>query len=162
MIQIFNVLFCFHPSIPCLPPSVKGISIFASRQCRKAPDDVISLIKQFSSFANSDRKLYILVADRNRRFLGFVKVGVRNLVLWDPKGAQHKKKILCLLDFFTSLNYQRKGQGKRMVDAMLENQQLQAPFAMERPTSAELGVHQYDLLLLLFAFISILSEGGDF
>jgi hypothetical protein len=134
--------------------SVNCITILTFRQCRKALDDVISLINQidlvssraqglshiiitFSSFSNSDNKLYILVTNRDKRVLGFVIVSVRNLFPWDRKDVQHEKKIFCFPDLFTYPNYQRQRRSKCMIDAILEDQQLQASFGMERRKSSE-------------------------
>jgi hypothetical protein len=73
------------------------------------------------------------MADRGRNVLGFLKVGVRDLLLWDPKG-EYEKKRFCLLEIFRYLNCQRQGYGKRMIDAILEDEQLQASFEMKPST----------------------------
>jgi alpha-tubulin N-acetyltransferase 1 len=142
-----------HPGVRRLSPGPDGIVIIASRQCRKVHDEVSGLINQlglassraqglshiittYSSFAGSDMKLYILTTDGGKKALGFVKVGVRNLFLWDRKGVQHEKKLLCLLDFFTVQTCQRKGYGKKMIDAMLEDCGLQMKqMPIDRPSS---------------------------
>jgi GNAT superfamily N-acetyltransferase len=51
---------------------------------------------------------------------------------------QHQKKMFCLLDVFIYPNYQRQGHGKRMINAMMEDQQLQALFKMEQQICSEL------------------------
>jgi alpha-tubulin N-acetyltransferase 1 len=142
-----------HRGVRHLTPGSNGIVVLKARQSRKVHIEVSGLINQlgqassraqglghvittFTSFSNSDNTLYILLDDAGKQALGFLKVGVRNLFLWDRRGVQHEKKILCLLDFFTCPNCQRQGHGKRMIDAMLEDHQLdmrQVP--IDRPSA---------------------------
>ncbi|OHT06814.1 hypothetical protein TRFO_25123 [Tritrichomonas foetus] len=142
-----------HPGIRRLNPDQNGIAMLTSRQCRKVQDDLMNLINKiglassraqglnhvittFSSFSNSDCKMYILLDDEMKRVVGFVKVGVRNLFLWDKKGVQHERKGLCLLDFFTYPQCQRKGYGKKMIDSMLSDQRLEmAQIPIDRPSN---------------------------
>lgn len=141
-----------HPGARRLTVDGNGICMMTSRQARKVPDEVMSLINQlgiassraqglshvittYSSFTNSDSKMYILVSDDGKKALGFVKVGVRNLFLWDRRGVQHEKKTLCLLDFFTSPNCQRQGYGKKMIDVMLADQKKEMKdIPIDRPS----------------------------
>jgi alpha-tubulin N-acetyltransferase 1 len=141
-----------HPGVRRLPPPVNGISVIVSRQCRKVHEEVISLINQiglassraqglshiittFSSFSNGDMKMYILT-EGGKKVMGFVKVGIRNLFLWDRTGIQHEKKTLCLLDFFTYPICQRRGHGRRMIDAMLEDQGMtMRQIPIDRPSA---------------------------
>jgi alpha-tubulin N-acetyltransferase 1 len=80
--------------------------------------------------------MYILTTENGKKALGFVKIGMRNLFLWDKKGVQHEKKIMCLLDFFVVPTCQRKGYGRKLIDAMLEDCGLQMKqIPIDRPSS---------------------------
>ena len=142
-----------HPGARRLTVDGNGLCMMTSRQARKVHEDVMGLINQlgiassraqglghvittYSSFTNSDSKIYILVSDDGKKALGFVKVGVRNLFLWDRRGVQHETKTLCLLDFFTSPNCQRQGYGKKMIDAMLADQKKEMKdIPIDRPST---------------------------
>lgn len=142
-----------HPGARRLTVNSENIAILTSRQAQNVHEDIKSLINKlgiassraqglshtittFSSFASTDCKLYILVSEDGRSALGFIKVGVRNLFLWDRKGMQHERKTLCLLDFFTSPNCQRKGYGRKMIDFMLLDQhKAMKDIPIDRPSS---------------------------
>jgi alpha-tubulin N-acetyltransferase 1 len=94
-----------------------------------------SIITTYSSFAQSDCKLYILVSDDGRTALGFLKVGPRHLFLWDRLGDQHELEPLCLLDFFIYPQYQRKGYGRRLVYRMLREEGMEMhQMPIDRPS----------------------------
>jgi alpha-tubulin N-acetyltransferase 1 len=142
-----------HRGVRRLSPGNTGIAIITARHSRRLHDEISGLVNQlghassraqglghvittFSSFVNSDNTLYILIDEAGKKALGFVKVGVRTLFIWDGKGAQHEKKLLCLLDFFTCPDCQRQGYGKRMIDAMLEDQHLEMrQVPIDRPSA---------------------------
>jgi alpha-tubulin N-acetyltransferase 1 len=142
-----------HRGVRRLSPGSNGIVILTASTSREVHDDISSLVKEmgaassraqglphvittFNSFVNSDNTMYILIDDTRRKALGFVKVGVRNLFLWDRRGIQHERKGLCLLDFFTCPECQRQGYGKRMIDAMLSHQGLEMRhIPIDRPST---------------------------
>jgi alpha-tubulin N-acetyltransferase 1 len=95
-----------------------------------------SIITTFSSFAQSDCKLYILVSDDGQTALGFLKVGPRHLFLWDRMGDQHELQPLCLLDFFIYPEYQRKGYGRRLINRMLREENVEMhQLPIDRPST---------------------------
>lgn len=125
-----------------LHPDSDHFVILHAREARSLPEDVKAIINKmgiasskaqglnhiitsFSSFISGDNTIYMLLDDENKMVLGFIKVGYRNLFLWDRNGSQHEMKILCLLDFFTYPACQRKGYGKMMIDKMLADQNKQ-------------------------------------
>ena len=142
-----------HPGVRRLLIDGNGICMMTSRQACNVHDEVMSLINHlgmassraqglshvittYSSFIHSDCKLYILVSEDSKKALGFVKVGVRNLFLWDRRGVQHERKTLCLLDFFTHPNCQRQGYGRKMIDAMLADQHKEMKeIPIDRPST---------------------------
>jgi alpha-tubulin N-acetyltransferase 1 len=164
-----------HPGVRRLPIGSNGIAILISRHCRKVHEEIISLINQlglsssraqglthiittYTSFANSDNKMYILTAENGKKALGFVKVGARNLFLWDRRGVQHEKKVLCLLDFFTFPSCQRKGHGRKMIDAMLDDCSLQMKqVPIDRPSSLCLS-----FMKTHFGLTSFLPQSNNF
>jgi alpha-tubulin N-acetyltransferase 1 len=142
-----------HPGVRRLTPKENGIAIISPLKSGKFHPEVSSLINQigiassraqglphvitnFSTFVNSDNTIYMLISEDGKKALGFVKVGTRNLFLWDRRAVQHQKRCVCLLDFFTCPTCQRQGHGKKMIDAMLEDQGLnmvQVP--IDRPSN---------------------------
>jgi alpha-tubulin N-acetyltransferase 1 len=102
-------------------------------------------------------KMYILT-EGGKKVMGFVKVGVRNLFLWDRKGVQHEKKVLCLLDFFTYPICQRQGHGRRMINAMLEDQGLtMRQIPIDRPSALCLAFMKKH-----FGLAEFLSQSNNF
>ena len=83
------------------------------------------VITSFSSFVGGDNIIYLLLDDDDSQVVGFVKVGRRNLFLYDRTGVQHEVRAMCLLDFFTFPICQRCGNGRRMIDKMLQDQNLE-------------------------------------
>ncbi|OHS93927.1 Alpha-tubulin N-acetyltransferase [Tritrichomonas foetus] len=136
-----------------LHPDEDHFVILHSRESKNLHDDVKSLINKiglasskaqglnhvitsFQSFIGGENTLYLLLNDENTQVLGFIKVGYRNLFLWDRRGSQHEMKILCLLDFFTYPICQRKGHGRRMIDKMLEDQHKEMKqIPIDRPSN---------------------------
>jgi alpha-tubulin N-acetyltransferase 1 len=52
--------------------------------------------------------------------IGFLKVGVKHLYVYDSHGQVHERTPLCLLDFYVHESKQRSGYGKKLFDVMLE------------------------------------------
>jgi alpha-tubulin N-acetyltransferase 1 len=142
-----------HPGVRRLHPDESHFVVFTSRDVKSIHDDVRSLINRlgaassssqglphvitsFSSFCGSDNTIYILLDDVNQKAVGFIKVGRRHLFLWDRAGAQHEITGLCLLDFFTMPECQRRGYGKRMIDRILHDNGLEMrQIPIDRPSS---------------------------
>jgi alpha-tubulin N-acetyltransferase 1 len=94
------------------------------------------VITSFSSFEDTDNTIYILLDNENKKVLGFLRVGKKNLFLWDRLGCQHEINTLCLLDFFTCPECQRRGYGKLMIDRMLNDNHLQMhKVPIDRPSN---------------------------
>lgn len=128
-----------HPGAARLHPGEDHIAIITPSMCKSCHPDIKKLINEigamsssvqglnhvittFSSFVNSDNKIYMLLSDDQKQALGFVKVGNKHLFFWDHSGSQREYNILCLLDFFVVPSTQRKGYGKKMIDKMLETE----------------------------------------
>jgi alpha-tubulin N-acetyltransferase 1 len=131
-----------HPGVRRLSPDAAHFAVLHSRDARSLHADVKGLINALgsassaaqrlprvittaASFASSDCTLYLLLDDEDRRAVGLTKVGPRHLFLWDRRGAQHEMTALCLLDFFTVPECQRRGYGRRMIDRMLQDKGLE-------------------------------------
>lgn len=142
-----------HPGVKRLHIDEESFAILTPQGSRSLHNDVKDLINrlgvassraqglkhiitQFQSFASGDNKIYLLIDEENSQALGFIKVGFRNLFLWDRLGVQHEKKLLCLLDFFTHPDCQRKGYGRKMIDKMLADQHLEMKqIPIDRPSA---------------------------
>jgi alpha-tubulin N-acetyltransferase 1 len=142
-----------HPGVRRLHPDASHFVILTGTEARLVHDDVRALINAigrasstaqglrqvittYSAFSGSDNTMYILLDDSNRKIVGFTKVGSRRLFLWDPTGEQHEANVLCLLDFFTFPECQRRGNGKRMIDRMLAHQRVEMrQVPIDRPSA---------------------------
>ena len=142
-----------HPGVRRLHPDDDHFCIITGRDARQLHDDVKQLIAKMGiassraqglshvittlqSFVGSDNTIYLLLDDENKKAVGFVKVGRKQLFLWDRMGGQHEMKLLCLLDFFTCPDCQRRGYGKTMIDRMLADQRLEMhQIPIDRPSA---------------------------
>lgn len=67
--------------------------------------------------------------------VGLLKVGEKNLFVYDAQGRNHEMKPTCVLDFFVYEKIQRRGYGKLLFDYMLENEGLSAVhLAVDKPS----------------------------
>lgn len=141
-----------HPGVAWLRPGEDNIAILDSVDVAKAPREFVDLLTKlgqassttqglphvittYSSVINSESRLYILVSDDHKKAIGFCKVGIRHLFIWDHAGGQHEINPLCLLDFFVCNECQRSGYGKKIYDAMLKNEQIEPRMvAIDRPS----------------------------
>ena len=142
-----------HPGTRYLHPDDENFAVLTPRMVQNAPHEVVSLINMigsassqaqnlshtittFNSFASGDNTMYILFDDSHTRVLGFVKIGPRHLFLWDHFGVQHEMQPICLLDFFTYPECQRRGYGKKMIDEMLKDNRMEmSQIPIDRPSS---------------------------
>lgn len=54
-----------------------------------------------------------------RHVIGILKVGTKNLFIYDMHGVQHEMAPLCVLDFYVHESRQRQGCGRKLFDFML-------------------------------------------
>jgi len=72
--------------------------------------------------------------------VGLLKVGYKNLYLFDRTLRSYKLKALCVLDFFVHPSKQRQGFGHRLFDSMLERESLAASaIAIDKPSESLLS-----------------------
>ena len=142
-----------HPGIRRLHPDEDHFCVISGSEFKSMHDDVKQLIGKIgaassraqglghvittiASFSGSDNTIYLLLNEENKAAVGFVKVGRKQLFLWDRNGQQHEMRILCLLDFFTCPDCQRRGYGKKMIDKMLSDQNLEMKqVPIDRPSA---------------------------
>lgn len=53
------------------------------------------------------------------RVVGFLKMGWKNLFIFDTEGSYIKRHCFCCLDFYIHESKQRQGYGKKLFDFML-------------------------------------------
>ncbi|CAG5130817.1 unnamed protein product [Candidula unifasciata] len=85
----------------------------------------------------SDHRLYILKDSSGSRgcIVGILKVGRKNLFLYDKCKVQHEVQPLCVLDFYVHESRQRMGCGRRLFDFMLQREGIPVQhFAINRPS----------------------------
>ncbi|RZF44252.1 hypothetical protein LSTR_LSTR003892 [Laodelphax striatellus] len=88
---------------------------------------------------NSNYDVYLLVDfeanNGNGTVLGMLKVGRKNLYVFDVTGMSHEKKALCILDFYIYESSQRQGYGKWLFDHMLHGENiLPQEMALDKPS----------------------------
>lgn len=66
---------------------------------------------------------------------GLLKVGTKNLYVFDENGETKQVGAMCVLDFYVHESRQRAGLGKEMFELMLERENV-APqkLAIDRPS----------------------------
>ncbi|XP_065200813.1 alpha-tubulin N-acetyltransferase-like [Planococcus citri] len=93
----------------------------ASGRAQNLRTPVTSALK----FANSDQIIYLMVnlnannCDGN--VIGFLKMGWKNLFIFDLAGMYIQKRCFCCLDFYIHESKQRQGYGKQLFDFMLKD-----------------------------------------
>ena len=102
-------------------------------------------ITTLSKLIHSKHTLYVLremigERDKKTRVLGILKTGVKRLFLTDTRGALHECESSCVLDFYVHESMQRAGCGKKLFEAMLEEEEvLPGRLAYDRPSHMLLG-----------------------
>ncbi|KAJ1449577.1 alpha-tubulin N-acetyltransferase, partial [Pelagophyceae sp. CCMP2097] len=67
---------------------------------------------------------------------GLLKVGPKHLYYWRKDGAQVEVDALCVLDFYVVEVEQRSGVGRRLFDAALAREQVEArSLAYDKPSA---------------------------
>lgn len=71
----------------------------------------------------------------NGSIVGMLKVGEKNLFVYDTQGKNHEMKPLCILDFYVNEKQQRRGYGKQIFDYMLRMEETEAVHcAVDKPS----------------------------
>uniref|UniRef100_A0A1B6L2D5 Alpha-tubulin N-acetyltransferase n=1 Tax=Graphocephala atropunctata TaxID=36148 RepID=A0A1B6L2D5_9HEMI len=88
---------------------------------------------------NSEQIVYLMIEpgdnDGKGSVVGLLKIGVKNLFLYDETGMVHEKKSLCILDFYVHESKQRSGHGKELYDYMLHDKNLEpCQLAIDKPS----------------------------
>lgn len=74
-------------------------------------------------FFGTDQHIYIKCEENI--FIGFIKVGKKNLFIYNEIGEIKEINPLCVLDFYTYEGCQRKGYGKEIFTKMLEYEKVE-------------------------------------
>lgn len=71
---------------------------------------------------------------------GLLKIGIKNLYVFDENGETQQVSAPCVLDFYIHESRQRAGLGKELFEAMLERENFQPhKLAIDRPSDKLLG-----------------------
>ncbi|XP_033224245.1 alpha-tubulin N-acetyltransferase-like [Belonocnema kinseyi] len=106
-------------------------------------------ITSASKLRNSDQTVYLLVDKEGNNGLGSVvgllKVGSKNLFMFDENGAHYQLQPRCILDFYIHESRQRMGLGNLLYQHMLtEEEQRPIKLAIDRPSDKFLAfLHKY-------------------
>lgn len=67
---------------------------------------------------------------------GLLKIGTKNLYVFDENGETKQVPTQCVLDFYIHELRQRAGLGKELFDFMLQRERVKAPvkLAIDRPS----------------------------
>jgi len=101
---------------------------------QKLPHQITDL---YNALSNNHR-IYLLksIAKMDSKVLGFIKVGVKKLFLFDRAGHHHEMLPLCVLDFYVHEDFQRKGCGLKLFNFMLQAEKIEAKhLAVDRPST---------------------------
>ena len=92
-----------------------------------------AVITTGAKFFGTDQRLYIKC--HGCSFIGFIKVGKKRLFIYDDLGRVKELNPLCVLDFYTYEGCQRKGYGKELFTAMIQNEHIEPrKLAFDRPS----------------------------
>lgn len=118
-----------HPHQKLLNEIVDSLGDVSAKE-QGLPAPVTTSLRFFSS----DERLYILAA--GFKVVGMIKVGHKKLFVRDEVGNVREIEPLCVLDFCTFYDYQRKGYGRVIYETMLKNEKV-APHKLgyDRPSS---------------------------
>ncbi|XP_031640999.1 alpha-tubulin N-acetyltransferase [Contarinia nasturtii] len=86
---------------------------------------------------NSDHIVYLLSepTGRNGCVTGLLKIGIKNLYVFDANGETKPVPATCVLDFYVHESRQRAGLGKEMFELMLERENVEPQkLAIDRPS----------------------------
>lgn len=71
---------------------------------------------------------------------GLLKVGTKNLYVFDPNGETKQVSAPCVLDFYVHESRQRAGHGKQLFSTMLEQERFDpSKMAVDRPSEKLVG-----------------------
>ncbi|GMT24226.1 hypothetical protein PFISCL1PPCAC_15523 [Pristionchus fissidentatus] len=109
----------------------------ASLSCQAA--NLRSPLTSCDKLVNSDHVVYLKWRFDEERgvsvFLGYAKVGHKNLFLHDMEQKTYEGSMLCLLDFYVHFAEQRQGHGKEIFDYILQMEKIQPyQIALDNPT----------------------------
>ena len=97
-----------------------------------------TIITTMSKFKSTDQRLYISHA--NERVIGILKIGEKQLFYRDMIGDIKEIYCTCVLDFYVHESCQRRGEGKKLFEAMLGYEGLEPrKFAYDRPSPKLIG-----------------------
>ncbi|VVC37665.1 Gcn5-related N-acetyltransferase (GNAT) domain, ATAT-type [Cinara cedri] len=98
-----------------------------------------SPITSADELVNSDHNLYVMTQNNmpeHFTVIGILKMGWKNLYLYDTTGLRSESMVYCLMDFYIHNPKQRKGYGKRLLEYMLQDMNLDAKdLAIYKPTN---------------------------
>uniref|UniRef100_A0A9J2P4T3 Alpha-tubulin N-acetyltransferase n=1 Tax=Ascaris lumbricoides TaxID=6252 RepID=A0A9J2P4T3_ASCLU len=88
---------------------------------------------------SADNVLYLLWEKDEQtsmsRLLGMLKVGRKQLFLYDRQMKTYEGELMALLDFYVHFSLQRQGYGKKLFDFMLQCERVSAhEVALDNPT----------------------------
>ncbi|KAI1715575.1 GNAT acetyltransferase, mec-17 domain-containing protein [Ditylenchus destructor] len=87
-----------------------------------------TVLTSCAKLIDSDHVLYVAweyYSENNvSRITGYIKVGRKQLYLFDNSMRPYEGSFVCLLDFYVHYSLQRKGIGSRLFEFMLENEHV--------------------------------------
>ncbi|SPP78449.1 alpha-tubulin N-acetyltransferase 1-like [Drosophila guanche] len=103
--------------------------------------ELVSQVTTAQRLGRSDNQIVYLMADAddgpNGSVVGLLKVGTKNLYLYDGTGKAHQVKgAPAILDFYVDEKHQRRGLGKQLFETMLTQEGWSpAKLSIDRPSS---------------------------
>ncbi|KAF6202337.1 hypothetical protein GE061_004735 [Apolygus lucorum] len=123
--------------------------------------DLQKPITSWDKLRNSDHHVYLLFdrGDGSGGFvMGLLKVGRKNLYVFDLEGECHERDSLCVLDFYIHESVQRTGLGRKLFEHMLEHENIRPErLAIDRPS------HKFLLFLQKhYGLSDVVSQSNNF
>lgn len=92
-----------------------------------------SIITSSEKFFGSNQR--ILLKCEGNQCIGFIKVGNKNLFIYNQNGEIKEINPLCVLDFYVHESCQRSGYGKELFTFMLQSENIEAKdLGFDRPS----------------------------
>ncbi|KAG9395253.1 Alpha-tubulin N-acetyltransferase [Carpediemonas membranifera] len=102
--------------------------------------DLPAIITTVGKFSASNQTLFLI--HDGHAVTGLLKIGVKKLFLYDGAQVIHEMSPMCILDFYVSEKFQRRGIGRRLFDAALIYTNISPHrFAIDRPSPKLIGFY---------------------
>ncbi|XP_050441720.1 alpha-tubulin N-acetyltransferase 1-like [Adelges cooleyi] len=116
-----------------------GLIVDGMGNASAVAQELKSPVTSAEKLVNSDHILYVMtehLKEGHFAVVGIMKMGWKKLYVYNKVGSCSETMVYCLLDFYIHETRQRKGYGKRLLEFMLKDTNLEAKdLAIDKPTN---------------------------